>query len=41
MAQVGIKFPTMNQIIATAITIMIIAFIVKMLPANFQAFFRI
>ncbi len=41
MAQVGIKLPTLNQIIATAITLAILAFVVKMLPANVQTFFRI
>ncbi len=39
MAQ--IKFPTGNQIIATAITLVILAFVVKMLPPNIQTFFRV
>ncbi len=41
MAQVGLKLPTMNQLIATAITLAILAFVVKLLPPNVQSFFRI
>ncbi len=41
MAQVGLKLPTVNQLIATAITLAILAFVVKLLPPNVQSFFRI
>lgn len=41
MASMGIKIPTMNQLIATAITLAMLAFIIKLLPANVQQFFRI
>ena len=41
MANVGIKLPTVNQLIATAITLAILAFVVKLLPPNVQSFFRI
>ncbi len=37
----GLKIPTMNQLIATAITLAILAFIIKLFPANIQSFFRI
>ncbi len=41
MAQVGLKLPTVNQLIATAITLAILAFVIKLLPPNVQSFFRI
>ncbi len=41
MAQVGLKLPTVNQLIATAITLAILAFVIKLLPPNVQGFFRI
>ncbi len=41
MAQVGLKLPTVNQLIATAITLAILAFVIKLLPPNVQNFFRI
>ena len=37
----GLRIPTMNQVIATAITLAIIAFVVKLLPANVQQWFRV
>ncbi len=37
----NLKFPTVNQIVATAMCIVVIGFVVKMLPANIQSFFRI
>lgn len=41
MAQVGIRMPTMNQIVATAVTLAILAFVIKLFPPNVQGFFRI
>jgi len=35
------QFPTGNQLIATAITMVCVNFIVKMLPANVQNLFRV
>jgi len=37
----SIKFPTMNQMITIAIAIVIIGFVVKLLPENVRALFRI
>ena len=35
------KLPTINQIITLAIALVIISVVVKFLPANIQAWFRI
>ena len=37
----AIKFPSVNQMIMVAITLLVLSFVVKMLPANIQSLFRI
>lgn len=38
---IGLKVPTVNQIITLMIALVIIGFVVKMLPEHYRAYFRI
>ncbi len=37
----SVKFPSVNQLITLAIALAVLFFVVKMLPANVQGFFRV
>ena len=41
MAALGIKFPSVNQLVSMAIAIVILFFLVKLLPEQVRGLFRV
>jgi len=41
MASIGLKVPSVNQLITLAIALVVLFFIVKFLPENIKGFFRV
>ena len=41
MAGIGVKLPTMNQVISLAVTLLVLLFVLRFMPEQFKTWFRI